>query len=674
MSYYGRSACGGRSSEAAAYVAGLMDSEKKSAFESHLAGCERCQAAMRRQKYLDTLTERLPRYRAPERPPRRRNRTRRLIIPGTAVAVLLLAFFALSRDDDRTQLLAAALAAEELTSIGDITSLSEREWSSEDVGMVPWLGFVTCSERIVQPGAGVYLCALDGEGPLGAAGVRAGEVIRSVDGRAVSDSRDLNERLVVKEIGATFRVGLERLDGLRHEVVVASVPFALGENHPFDMAWSPALREHVSTEDRLSPSNLFEPIGDSLAARLDVAGGVRVVRRLSLAEQEQSLLVGFPDLYGPRGLHAGHVIVAVNNEPVETVAELFFALAEGDDHDRPFTMTVHNLGGETSILSFGGQRMERDDPDAGLVTVRRDPLPDRLLAHAASFVAQGKALAGIWPGFFAPGSSFMIIDDSAQKTLLIHRTGQPQPPFTTLHERRVAGPLDGIAYYRDGYPEGLARGVYRPNYVFAGDTLPALPPKGSTLFHQRDFYFHEAFHGYQSRHFPPRGRRVRFGEHLVDPAFLDEDFRASAREERRILREALTAPYRERVFDLVNRYLDMRASRLEGKEPVEEVERDLERFEGTAQWVGCAAASLTTPPSDSAWMSVMECVDRELAMPLDEHSNFPEADARYMRWRLYGTGGALTLLIDRFGPADWRARVEAGEPLDRILIATVVRR
>ena len=650
---------------AAAYAAGLMEARQASAFERHLGQCAACREQVRRQNRLDAVAEKLPVYRGPESAPDSRHPVRRALLPTLAAAAVVVLLLAMPQRGPRAELLAAALAAEQLTSIGGGDLPSGTPPLGDWIDDVPWLGFVTCSERIVASVDGVYLCALDEDGPLGLAGVRAGEIIRSVDGRSINGTLALNTHLARRAVGGEFRVGIERPDGTRHEVRVATVPFALGENHPFDLEWSPALEEHVNTEDELSPANLFEGIDDPLATRLGVPGGVRVLRTLDPDEQKRSVLAGFPGLYGPEGLRGGHVIVAVDGDPVTTVAELFLALDEVDQ--RPFTMTVHSMGAEPSVLYFGSDHQRREPPRVDSVTGPEGRLPARIVTHAAAFVSNGEALSRVWPGFFSPGDPFMIVDDSARGTLLVHPDEAP-PEFRPLDAESLPAVLTGITYYFNGPPEGLAPGTFQADYRMAGDTLPALPTKGSTPFNQRDFYLHEAFHGYQSMHFPPPGRRVRFGEHLVDSELLDEEFRATARRERTLLRDIVAATNREEAFDLLRRYLELRADRLQQRQSAEEVERDLERREGTAQWVGCAGAAVTTAESDPSWMSAPQCVDRELTRSLDDdYSNFPEADARYMRWRLYGTGAALTLLLERYGPQDWRSRIEAGVPLDRIL-------
>lgn len=661
--------CNGLPKRAAAFAAGPMDAGEAESYERHVRECDACRNELRRQERLDTLVDRLPVYRAPEMAPRSRLRGRRSLVPALAAAAVLVLLVAIPRSDRRADLLAAALAVEELTSIGgESSSLSDSPAVGARMDDVPWLGFVTCSERIVDPLDGVYICALAEGGPLGRAGVQAGEVVRTVDGRRINGSLDLNRHLVQRGVGARFRVGLERGDGTRHEVVVATIPFALGENHPFDMAWSPALQAHVSEDSPLAPVSLFEAIDDAFADRLQVPGGVRVLRALDPEEQQRTLLAGFTDLYGPGGLRGGHVIVSVDSTPVTSVSELFLALDEVDQ--RPFTMTVHSMGPEPTVLSFGRAEADEDDPRADREVTAGGELSAWIVNHAAAFVSNGRALERVWPGFLGSGVPFMILDDSARGTLLVIRHGPP-PGFFPVDDEALPAALTGITYQSDGPPEGLEEGTYAADYHLAGDTLPALPAKGATTFNQRDFYLHEAFHGYQARIFPPVGRRVRFGEPLVDPDFLDEEFRASARAERHLLREALATSSRAEAFETVKRYFQLRTIRLEAKGPVEAVERDLERREGTAQWVGCTGAAVTTPRTDPSWMTASECVDRELAKPMEDHPNFPEADARYMRWRLYGTGGALTLLLHRYGPTDWRDRIEAGDPLDGILRAVV---
>jgi hypothetical protein len=118
---------------------------------------------------------------------------------------------------------------------------------------------------------------------------------------------------------------------------------------------------------------------------------------------------------------------------------------------------------------------------------------------------------------------------------------------------------------------------------------------------------------------------------------------------------------------LLQRYLAVRRARVGMLPDVMEVERRMERSEGTAKYVGCKAATLATRATAER---SLDCVREELDRPLESFPSMPEADARLMRWRYYGTGGAIALLLDRLKPG-WKPLVEQGMHLDQLLAQAV---
>jgi hypothetical protein len=119
--------------------------------------------------------------------------------------------------------------------------------------------------------------------------------------------------------------------------------------------------------------------------------------------------------------------------------------------------------------------------------------------------------------------------------------------------------------------------------------------KGTSGFDRLNFYFHEAFHGYQRRRFAPsrdRDPRARFWDQLVDSAVLTApEFIATAEAERRALVAALHAASPDRVRSLARAYLALRERRTAARPPVRAVERSMARMEGTATLVGYGAAT-----------------------------------------------------------------------------------
>lgn len=162
--------------------------------------------------------------------------------------------------------------------------------------------------------------------------------------------------------------------------------------------------------------------------------------------------------------------------------------------------------------------------------------------------------------------------------------------------------------------------------------------------------------------------RTVFGQRLVDSTVTaSSEFVAGVDAERRLLLSALAAsPRADSLETILQLYTVLRQRRTEGVPAVRDVERSIERLEGSAEYVGCMATAAALGGGDAR---VRECIADELRRPLADFPAMPEADARLMRWRLYGTGAALCYLISRLDPDyDWRPLVERGMHLDRLLV------
>jgi hypothetical protein len=229
--------------------------------------------------------------------------------------------------------------------------------------------------------------------------------------------------------------------------------------------------------------------------------------------------------------------------------------------------------------------------------------------------------------------------------------------------------MRGRLYLRTDYPEDLgSRG--RTRFAVGPDTVPALAfPAGEPLFQQIEYYYHEAFHGFQRRAFAdlPGEPSSEVGQPMVDPALTAvPEFRATGEVERRALAAAITVSDPDSLRSLVRSYLAVRAHRTALLQQVVAVEQMMERREGTAELVGCQAASIIEPRT-----SAVACVLSELSEDMDKWAQFPESDARLMRWRHYGTGAAIGILLDRLGVDGWRSAVQRGAAMDVLLAAAV---
>ncbi|MET0399691.1 MAG: hypothetical protein ABW277_23085 [Longimicrobiaceae bacterium] len=302
--------------------------------------------------------------------------------------------------------------------------------------------------------------------------------------------------------------------------------------------------------------------------------------------------------------------------------------------------------------------------------VPTSPLLVPLDSVAVALVRAAPAVAAVWPPYWGVGQGILLLaPDSAALLLSGHA---PPPEYTPVSPATASPELVGRAYRRGSYPSEFTRNRFSLSHPLGSDTVPALPVKSKSLPNVLEFLFHEAFHGYQSRgNFTPIAEdthRTVWGQRLVDSAqTASSEFAAGVDAERRLLLSALGAGIRaDSLETILQLYTALRQRRTGGATAVRDVERSMERLEGSAEFVGCMGTAAALGGGDAR---VRECIADELRRPLADFPAMPEADARLMRWRLYGTGAALCYLISRLDPTyDWRPLLERGMHLDRLLV------
>lgn len=294
-----------------------------------------------------------------------------------------------------------------------------------------------------------------------------------------------------------------------------------------------------------------------------------------------------------------------------------------------------------------------------------------LINIAAIMVRAEPKVSRVWTGFWRKDQPFLLLRPT--ESALLISSQKPPDLYIPLTKSTIPPELLGRVYLRQVYPPEFGKNSFATVYKIDNNiVVPALEPKGSNLFNQLDFYYHEAFHGYQEQNFTPASNepRAKFKQPSVDPTHIAApDFAAMAEVERRILINALDVSPGKNLRSLLRQYLAVRRMRSKGLSDVIARERLMERTEGTAEFVGCSAATLATNAPASR---LRDCIREELTTPLDSFGNFPESDARLMRWRLYGTGAAIALLLDRLG-VQWRQQLQQikDASLDEILARAV---
>jgi hypothetical protein len=284
-----------------------------------------------------------------------------------------------------------------------------------------------------------------------------------------------------------------------------------------------------------------------------------------------------------------------------------------------------------------------------------------LLATASAVVRTVPALGRVWPGYWPAGRPFVLADSG--HAALLYTTGAAPAGFLPVPGGPgVPGP-PGRAYLYEGAVPGLSasQGLMDLDYAVPGGQAIAVP-LGEGLAPTLRFLFHEAFHAYQQRAFTR--------PHVLDVEAPADDVSDSANValwevERRILREALAADDEAALRPLLRGYLAVRGRRAGRLRPdVARYEAELERIEGSAEWVGRMGA-LAAEDRDPAELA--DGLREDLARPV-RVPRFATGAHWVIRLRVYATGAALAALLERLDP-DWRADLASGETLVALIAA-----
>jgi len=166
------------------------------------------------------------------------------------------------------------------------------------------------------------------------------------------------------------------------------------------------------------------------------------------------------------------------------------------------------------------------------------------------------------------------------------------------------------------------------------------------------FLLHEAFHTHQAR---LRGSESKRFVELSNPEFPDSSFvdLALLNLESAYLARALTASQKStlRSTALTALGIRMRRCALLGDEECAR-QRAMELKEGTAAYV--ASLLLDRAPGERASVNVRDSLARMLVALRDM--------SHLERWHYYTSGHAWLLLLEEFGPPEWKARVELSSP------------
>jgi len=284
-----------------------------------------------------------------------------------------------------------------------------------------------------------------------------------------------------------------------------------------------------------------------------------------------------------------------------------------------------------------------------------------LLDAGTRLVLASPRLSTVWPGFWPPRQPFGIANPG--KVLLVVMDVAPESPFTALPPHTLPKVLRGRSYVAHGVIRGIGStdGIgFDLQKEIAGTELTIVPMREeprATI----EFLVHESFHTYQLRRFV---NATRADESFDRASASRPEFNSLAELERRLLASALDAVGRDSMEQALRSYLAVRCRRYASTaESVIGEELHLERIEGSAYYVELIAAGMD---------------DHQRLRPIDEMVRehlTTEVDIPDVRWmirvRVYGTGAAIGLVLERLNVTDWKERLQEGATFYELLTQTV---
>jgi S1-C subfamily serine protease len=176
---------------------------------------------------------------------------------------------------------------------------------------------------------GALVASISAKSPAARAGLKTGDLIVSIDGQPIEDPNAFDYRFAMKAIGGQAQLGVMR-GGRETKMAVAlqTAPESPREELVIS-ARSPLLGAKVA--------NLSPALAEELRLNSN-AEGVAVVE-IASGSVAQSL-----------GFQKGDVVVAVNDEQINTTADLQRAVAKSS---RLWRVTI-NRGGQQVSVVFGG--------------------------------------------------------------------------------------------------------------------------------------------------------------------------------------------------------------------------------------------------------------------------------------------------------------------------------
>jgi hypothetical protein len=316
-----------------------------------------------------------------------------------------------------------------------------------------------------------------------------------------------------------------------------------------------------------------------------------------------------------------------------------------------------SLVGSVVATSLPAQRA----PDA----LHIDP---RLIAEAEevwSIIASPRN--PIWAGWDATATPLLFYVPGVQDVLINH----PRPPGDFRPYRGPVRFARGRIWLRDGATFESQPGQ-NTTRQFAGEQvlMVADPDPGSTAYRDMETIAHEAFHAFQHRSAPDKGANEMA---LVRYPVLSVQNNVGFALEGAALAAALRAPDHRAFQSAVQRWLALRRDRRASLRPVAvEYEDAVEFGEGLAKYVGYRLLEILEGrrPGSAMWWTrgfhgygdlsaeramhvamMLRHMRGEVNVNNDPYGTAP------VRMRLYYSGMALGLILDRLAVPQWKTRI-----------------
>ncbi len=309
----------------------------------------------------------------------------------------------------------------------------------------------------------------------------------------------------------------------------------------------------------------------------------------------------------------------------------------------------------TGLVVFTSDSLAAQNERSG---TRQPGAGDSVLVASVALIAAGEGrLRSAWPGFWSSERAVLLFRPGGGGVLMM--AGGPPAGFEPITTTQRYEPSTLRFYWSPLAPTDIP-GRLDLFYQLGPVTVTAVTAEGD-VGRTMEVLFHELFHAYQHRHFL---RRRDVSEALPDSLSPDTAYLSDLDAERRLLADAMLLETSDSAWSMLRQLLERRRTRF-ASAPMQlrALERQLERYEGTAELVGLTAALL-------AERSLEVVRDSIRAMLLSNGpSPYPFAPAYFstLRWRTYGTGAAIAHILDAIGTPGWRAQLEAGAYLDELI-------